>query len=156
MSLQAIWDAVARQSALVEGIQGAYGTAVGGQGASVRGYPEKVYTGPVAIVDYSGTEIDHGLGQRDLRHEFEVAIWVPIGNAGRESAVGVLAPMLSRFLTAFDQNVKLFGTAEQAHVIGSGPFEDATDDDGATFLVQRITVFATEHIIGSYGLGPSS
>lgn len=157
MALEQVWDAVARQAALVSGIKAAYGNAAGGQGSTVKSYPDDILDGPVAVVDYLGSEISHGSFET-LTHQFAIVLWMPRGNGTREAAVQTLAPMFERFHLAFDQNVGLFGIlggAGQAIVTGSGGFED-DDIEGKPFLVQAILVRATESVTLTHAIGPSS
>jgi hypothetical protein len=155
--LEQIWDAIARQAALVEGIKAAYGTGAGDQGPTVELYPEQVLDGPVAVVDYLGSEIVHG-GFEKAVHSFALVLWVPRGNGQRDQAVRILAPFLGRVRVAFDANVGLFGVLGGqggAEVTGSGPFED-TDVEGTPYLVQAIQVEVWEAISRIHSMGPPS
>ena len=150
--LAAIWDALARQSAAVVGIKAAYATGTGGQGATVRQYPTRVGDGPVAIIDYAGSTIEHRASEL-ITHDFEIALWTPLST--REAAVVLLAPMFGRFHNAFDLNIGLYGTCDQAVVDASSPFEDETLNE-QDYLVQRLTVTAQETLTRTHSMGPSS
>lgn len=157
MSLESIWDAIARQAAEVPGVKAAYATRTGGQGATVRLYPEDITDGPVAVVDYTGTTVET-IGLERLVHSFEVVLWMPVGNATRGSAVAALAPMFERFLVAFRANAGLYGTAFTALVTGSSGFDDDSlpDIPDKTYLTQAIAIRAEEVRVTSTAIGPSS
>lgn len=158
MSLEVIWDATARQAALVSGIKAAYATRTGGQGATVKLYPDDIPDGPVAIVDYAGSEMLQTGAYELVRHTFDIALWMPLGNGSRGNAVAVLAPMFELFVVAFRANAGLFGTAHHAEIVGSSGFED----DGLpgipdkSYLVQSLAFTALEARNVSAGIGPSS
>lgn len=151
MSVELIWTAIARQAAAVTGIKAAYGHEASGV---VKAYPEDIFDGPVAVVDYAGSEIAHGSFET-LTHEFFIVLWMPRGNGTRSAAVKALAPMFERFHVAFDQNVGLYGTSIQAVITGSGGFDD-DDIEGKPFLVQVLTASAQEAVSLTHSIGPSS
>lgn len=154
MSVEAIWTGIARQAAAVTGIKAAYGHEASGV---VKAYPEDIFDGPVAVVDYDGSEIAHGSFET-LTHEFSIVLWMPRGNGTRSAAVKVLAPMFERFHLAFDQNVGLYGTLAgqgEAKLMASGGFDD-DDIEGKPFIVQVLTVRAWESVSLTHSIGPSS
>ncbi len=158
MSLEIIWDATARQAAAVSGIKSAYATRTGGQGTTVKLYPDDIPDGPVAIVEYTGSEILQSGAYELVQHTFDIALWMPLGNGSRGNAVAVLAPMFERFVVAFRANAGLYGTAHHAEITGSSGFAAASlpDVPDKTYLVQSIALTALEARNVSAGIGPSS
>ena len=155
MSLEAIWDAVARQSGTVTGIKGAYATRAGGQGTTVRAFPDDIADGPVAVIDYAGSELLNVAPFERIAHDFDIALWHPLRPGTRSTAVQVLAPMFERFAVAFRNNVGLYGTAHMAVIQGSTGFADEELND-KDFLVQRIQLRAQEARTVTAAIGPSS
>ena len=158
MSLETIWDAIARQAAEVEGVKAAYATSKGGQGSTVKAFPDDVADGPVAIVDYTGSELLNVGGFEHIAHDFEIELWVPLGTNARSYAVALLAPMFERFVAAYRVNVALYGTAFTSQLLGSSGFEDDAlpANPDKTFLVQSIAIRAQEARSVTPALGPSS
>jgi hypothetical protein len=155
VSLEDIWDAIARQAAEVPGVKGAYAArASSNPPTSVLLYPDDLSDGPVAVVDYVGSEIEHGSTERML-HGFEIALKVPVGNTQRAAAVAALAPFLAKFHDVFDQNVGLYGTCHRALITGSGSFDDEAVND-KPFLVQRLDCEVIELRTQTLSLGPAS
>ncbi len=141
MGLEQIWDAAARQAALVSGIKGAYASGAGGQGATVRVIPDGFSDTPVVEVVYEGTELEPGSSEV-LIHTFSLRVWMSRSDIG--TAVKTLAPMLERFITAYRANLTLFGTANGgAWITGSSGFVES-DIGEQPFLYQDITLQAQD------------
>lgn len=154
MSLEIIIDAVARQAAAVPGIKGAYGTGAGGQGATVRQFPEDIADGPVAVAEYTGdTEVVHESLTRDREtHVIDLGLWIPIGNGTRGTAVYRLIPLWRALRTAFDGNTRLYGTVTEALITGSAAFGDEELND-KPYLVWRLSITAQEIVTVSHSTG---
>jgi hypothetical protein len=134
------WDAVARLSATVEGIKGAYATTAGTQGAAVRSWPGHPPDFPIARVLYSDSDVEQGALRRSI-HRFTVRVYLGVDEA---AAYKTGAPMLDRFLTASDADIDLYTTAVMALVTGSDGFDTEDFDNGTTWFHEDIRVEVTE------------
>lgn len=147
MTMIVAWNAVAARAATVAGIKAAYGYSDGI--STVKAIPDSPVDGPVAIVDYGGSAVDHGSGSTEsLNHVFNIVIWTPRGNGTREAAAQLLAPMFDRFHLAFDAGVGLggaLGGAGQALITEAGPFEDA-DTEVGEWLTQTIVCVVSQYV----------
>jgi len=158
MSLESVWDATARQAALVVGVKAAYATRTGGMGATVSLYPDDITDGPVAVIEYTGSTMLAVGGFERVQHTFDIELWVPIGGGSRGNAVAVLAPFFERIVVAFRANAGLFGTATFSNITGASGFDLSTFAEASdkTYLVQRIELQAQEARSVTPAIGPSS
>jgi hypothetical protein len=140
VSLEAIWDAVARESATIEGIKAAYAPGAGGQGSTVRVMPSDISDTPVTYTVYSGSDLSPQSWER-ITHRFEVRVYfraTEISGSLKTAAVYV-----SRFVAAWRDNVDLFATCTMSVIEGFDGFVDETIN-GKPFIYLPVRVRADE------------
>lgn len=153
MSLEEIWDAAAELAATVNGIKAAHSAKASADPGDIETWPEDIADGPVALVDYAGTRIDHGSLEK-LIHSFDIELWTPSPIGQRAAAVKALAPLLPRVLTVFCANTRL---GQGGAVIGTITETSGLDDDTLNdkpYLVQSLRLEVLEAISITHAGGP--
>lgn len=153
MSLEEIWDATAELAATVQGVKAAHAAKASANPGDIETWPEDILDGPVAVVDYAGTRIEHGNLEK-LIHDFDIELWVPSPLGQRAAAVKSLAPMLPRVLAVFCMNTRL---GQGGAVIGTITETSGLDDDTLNdkpYLVQSLRLEVLEAISITHAGGP--
>jgi hypothetical protein len=158
MSLETVWDAVARLAGDVEGVKGAHGRQATDH---ARAWPDDITDGPVALVDWAGSELLGSAPFERWGHDFDVTLWVPLGNNARGAGVQLLAPLFERFIAAVRVNAGLYGALTDpgfAQVIGASGIEEQSlpSVSDKRYLVLVVFIRAQEARSVTSSIGPPS
>jgi len=155
MSAEGITDAAVRHfAANVSGIKGAYASAAGGQGATVRTLPSDIFDTPVAILELTSLRWDMDAGSFErTRWYFDVNVWFSATDAGATAKLAV--PFMSRIKDSLRSNSDLYGTATITQALGGGPMV-AEEVNGKPYMVLPVHMYALEAamVAGGYTRQP--
>jgi hypothetical protein len=143
VSLETIWDSVAKQAAEVDGVIAAYSPLITPQ-TDVREFTRNVDTGSgvIAWVRYTGTQ-PMELGNRErIRHRFNIDLYARSTDPSRPYKL--LAVMPEKVIAKWRTNVDLYGTCVQCLFEGSDePVETLVNE--VPFVILPIRVWADEY-----------
>jgi hypothetical protein len=146
VSLETIWDSVARKAAEVDGVIAAYSPLITPQ-TDVREFTRNVDTGSgvIAWVRYLGTQPLELGNTEKLRHRFAIDLYARATDPSRPYKL--LAVMPDRFIVKWRTDIDLYGTAEKSHFEGSDePTETEVNELPYVLLSIRVNADENRHV----------